>query len=64
MASATTMLLALVPPGGHIVITSDCYRRTRQFIQTFLPRLGVGATVIDPADMAALEDALERYPVS
>jgi Cys/Met metabolism PLP-dependent enzyme len=30
MNSATTMLLALVPAGGHIVTTTDCYRRTRQ----------------------------------
>lgn len=129
MASATTMLLALVPAGGHIVTTTDCYRRTRQvgaalggqmlssslvpadrlpaerqfrfidlcgragnnrrrqrhcclclpgmlstpphslsfrlqFIQQFLPKMGIGATVIDPSDLAALEDALERYPVS
>ena len=35
MCTATTMLLALVPAGGHIVTTTDCYRRTRQFIQTF-----------------------------
>ncbi len=33
MNCATTMLLALVPAGGHIVTTTDCYRRTRQFIQ-------------------------------
>ncbi|PRW58599.1 cystathionine gamma-synthase [Chlorella sorokiniana] len=64
MASATTMLLALVPAGGHIVTTTDCYRRTRQFIQQFLPKMGIGATVIDPSDLGALEDALERYPVS
>jgi cystathionine gamma-synthase len=38
MCSATTMLLALVPAGGHIVTTTDCYRRTRQFIQTVRPR--------------------------
>lgn len=30
MNAATTMLLALVPAGGHIVTTTDCYRRTRQ----------------------------------
>lgn len=41
MCSATTMLLALVPPGGHIVTTTDCYRRTRQFIQTVLPKMGI-----------------------
>ena len=57
MCSATTMLLALVPAGGHIVTTTDCYRRTRQFIQTVLPKMGISATVIDPADLGALERA-------
>ena len=57
MCSATTMLLALVPAGGHIVTTTDCYRRTRQFIQTVLPKMGITATVIDPADLGALERA-------
>jgi cystathionine gamma-synthase len=51
MNAATTMLLALVPAGGHIITTTDCYRRTRQFIQTVLPKMGISATVIDPADM-------------
>lgn len=41
MCAATTMLLALVPAGGHIVTTTDCYRRTRQFIQTMLPKMGI-----------------------
>ena len=57
------MLLALVPAGGHIVTTTDCYRRTRQFIQTVLPKMGISATVIDPADLAALEAALEQHDV-
>lgn len=64
MNSATTMLLALVPAGGHIVTTTDCYRRTRQFIQTVLPKMGISATVIDPADLGALERALEEHDVS
>jgi cystathionine gamma-synthase len=64
MNAATTMLLALVPAGGHIVTTTDCYRRTRQFIQTLLPKMGISATVIDPADLAALEEALDKHPVS
>ena len=42
MNAATTMLLALVPAGGHIVTTTDCYRRTRQFIQDVLPKVGAG----------------------
>jgi cystathionine gamma-synthase len=64
MCSATTMLLALVPQGGHIVTTTDCYRRTRQFIQTVLPKMGISCTVLDPADLRGLERALEQQHVS
>ena len=64
MNSATTMLLALVPAGGHIITTTDCYRRTRQFIQTVLPKMGVTATVLDPSDLTALERALEQHETS
>ena len=58
MNSITTLLLALLPRDGRIVTTRDCYRRTRQFIGSLLPKLGVEATVIDPADFGALESAL------
>ena len=58
MSSITTLLLALLPRDGRIVTTRDCYRRTRQFIGSLLPKLGVEATVIDPADIGALESAL------
>ncbi|KAF8070885.1 CGS1 [Scenedesmus sp. PABB004] len=64
MCSATTMLLALVPQGGHIVTTTDCYRRTRQFIQTVLPKMGISCTVLDPSDLAGLARALEAHKVS
>ena len=62
MCSATTMLLSIVPAGGHIITTTDCYRRTRQFIQTFLPKMGISATVLDPADYEGLEKALKEHP--
>lgn len=58
MNAVTTMILALVPPGGHIVVTTDCYRRTRQFTRTVLPAMRIRTTVIDPADMDALRDAV------
>jgi cystathionine gamma-synthase len=60
MNAVTTLLLALVPQNGHIVTTTDCYRRTRQFIATLLPKMGIRATIIDPSDLAALERALEQ----
>ena len=44
--------------------TTDCYRRTRQFVTTFLPKMGIGCTVIDPADMDGLEKALKEHDCS
>ncbi|XP_002529997.3 cystathionine gamma-synthase 1, chloroplastic [Ricinus communis] len=64
MCASTVMLLALVPAGGHIVTTTDCYRKTRIFIETVLPKMGITATVIDPADVEGLEAALEKNNVS
>ncbi|XP_076894328.1 cystathionine gamma-synthase 1, chloroplastic-like [Bidens hawaiensis] len=64
MCASTVMMLALVPAGGHIITTTDCYRKTRIFIETFLPKMGITATVIDPADIAGLEHALDNHKVS
>ena len=58
MCAATTLFLALLPRGSHLVVTSDCYRRTRQFIEQYLTRLDVETTVIDPSDLKQLEQAL------
>ncbi|XP_021911865.1 cystathionine gamma-synthase 1, chloroplastic [Carica papaya] len=64
MCASTVLMLALVPAGGHIVTTTDCYRKTRIFIETVLPKMGITATVIDPADMEGLESALNKNKVS
>jgi cystathionine gamma-synthase len=61
MNTAVCMLLALVPAGGHIVTTTDCYRRTRQFVQTFMPKMGISCTVLDPSDYDGLEAALAEH---
>ena len=58
MCAATTIFLALLPKDSHLVITSDCYRRTRQFIREYLTKLGVETSVIDPADTKQLADAI------
>ena len=58
MCAATTLFLALLPQGSHLIVTSDCYRRTRQFIRDYLTKLGVETTVIDPADTRQLADAI------
>lgn len=58
MCAATTLFLALLPKGSHLIVTSDCYRRTRQFIEEFLTKLDVETTVIDPSDTKQLADAI------
>ncbi|KAH6761878.1 Pyridoxal phosphate transferases superfamily protein [Perilla frutescens var. hirtella] len=64
MCASTVMLMALVPAGGHLVTTTDCYRKTRIFIETVLPKMGITSTVIDPADIRGLESALEKNKVT
>src|SRR4051812_35265479 len=58
MNAITTLLLSMLRPGDHLVITSDCYRRTRQFAATVLARFNVEHTVVEPGDHAALEAAI------
>ncbi|MEZ4281216.1 MAG: aminotransferase class I/II-fold pyridoxal phosphate-dependent enzyme [Myxococcota bacterium] len=58
MCAATTTFMALLPQGSHLIVTSDCYRRTRQFINQFLSRMGVETTVIEPGNLAAFEAAI------
>ncbi len=54
----TSVLLATLPTGAHVVMTDDCYRRTRQFCQTYLARLGIETSVVPMGDYAALEAAI------
>jgi cystathionine gamma-synthase len=58
MAAVTTALLTLLKGGDHVVMTSDCYRRTRQFVGAHLGRFGVTASLVEPGDLAALEKAI------
>lgn len=58
MAAVTTTLLAMLKAGDHVVMTSDCYRRTRQFVNQVLSRFGVEATSVEPGDYDALAIAI------
>ncbi len=58
MNAVTSLLLSVLPAGAHIIMTNDCYRRTRQFCQTFLKRFGIETTVVPMGDYAALEAAI------
>jgi cystathionine gamma-synthase len=59
MAAVTSAILALTKAGDHVVLFSDCYRRTRQFVTRFLAQFGVEHTLVPPADLDALRQALK-----
>jgi cystathionine gamma-synthase len=59
MAAITSVLIAMLPTGTNLVITDDCYRRTREFCNTFLERLGISCTVVPMGDYEALENAIQ-----
>src|SRR5262249_35037441 len=46
MAAVTSAILALVKTGDHVVLFSDCYRRTRQFVTRFLGQFGVEHSLV------------------
>jgi cystathionine gamma-synthase len=58
MAAISTAILALVKAGEHLVLFSDCYRRTRQFVTKVLSRFGVEHSVVPPGDLDALRAAM------
>ncbi len=58
MAAVTTTMFELLKSGDHVILTSDCYRRTRQFVRAFLSRFGVAHTLVEPGDTAALAAAV------
>lgn len=60
MTAVTNVLLSILPTGSHVVFTDDCYRKTRQFCNTFLRRLGIESTQVPMGDYAALETAVQE----
>ncbi len=58
MAAITSVLLASLPTGAHIIMTDDCYRHTREFCLTYLKRLGIATTVVPMGDYDAMEAAI------
>tara|TARA_B100000809_G_scaffold259774_1_gene305411 strand:+ start:889 stop:2109 length:1221 start_codon:yes stop_codon:yes gene_type:complete len=57
MSAITTVLLAILRGGQHMVIMEDCYRRTVQLCQ-LLGKFSIDCTRVRPGDFAALEAAV------
>lgn len=58
MNAVTSVLLTILPSGAHIIMTDDCYRRTRQFCLTYLKRFGIETSVVPMGDYEAMEAAI------
>ena len=58
MAAITTTLLALLQTGDHIIITDDCYKRTREFVENFFARYGVSCTTVPMGNSESIEAAI------
>ncbi len=59
MAAITSLLLAVLKSGDHVVMTRDAYRRTRDFTANFMKKFGVEVTLVDPS-LSAIEQAFNR----
>jgi cystathionine gamma-synthase len=59
MSAITTTMLTLLSQGDHVVLVNGVYKRTREFVQTYLKRWGIQCSVV-PIDDAAALDAVVR----
>lgn len=52
MSAVALTLMAYITPGCHIILTSDCYRQTRDFATKFLQSFGVQTSMAEPTAQA------------
>jgi methionine-gamma-lyase len=58
MAAITTVFLALLEKGAHIVGTDCVYGPTRRVLETAFAKFGVESTFVDTSDLKQLREAL------
>jgi cystathionine gamma-synthase len=58
MSAITGTLLVYLSAGSHLILTGDCYRRTRDFVHGFLTRYGIEFTATPAGDLDAVEAAI------
>ena len=58
MAAVGAVLMGLLKSGDHVVGGNQLYGRTRRMMAEDLPRLGIGVTLADPGDIAAMRAAM------
>ncbi len=59
MAAISALMFGVLSASDHVILTDDCYRRTRQLVGQLLPRWGITCSVVPFGDYAALEAAIQ-----
>ncbi|MDH4199205.1 MAG: aminotransferase class I/II-fold pyridoxal phosphate-dependent enzyme [Spirochaetia bacterium] len=59
MNAVTTAIFAICKQGDHVIVTSDSYRRTRQFIRQVMSRFGVEFSLCEP-DAMSIEKTIQK----
>jgi cystathionine gamma-synthase len=60
MSAVSSVMLALLQSGDHMVMTDDAYKQSLNFATNFLPRFGIEVTVVPMGDYDAMETAITK----
>ena len=58
MSAFTSVLLAMLSSGAHVIVMDECYRRSRQFCRQILPRYNIDVTFVKTGDYDELASAI------
>lgn len=58
MSAFTSVLLAMLSSGAHVIVMDECYRRSRQFCRQTLPRYNIDVTFVKTGDYDELASAI------
>ncbi len=59
MSAFTSVLLAMLSSGAHVIVMDECYRRSRQFCSQILPRYDIDVTFVETCNYDHLASAIK-----
>ncbi len=59
MAAITTVFLALLQQGNHLISTASVYGPTRMVVEKEFPRFGINSTFVDTSDLNNIKRAIQ-----
>jgi cystathionine gamma-synthase len=60
MNAFTSVLLAMLSSGAHVIVMEECYRRSRQFCSQILPRYGIDVSFVETNNYEQLEQTITK----